>query len=83
MKPAKLDPEVLTALRFSRAAVKKLAAAAESLREAGGWWGDVDGFLERKLDDAASVLRGHARALEADMDEVHWYSRPRARKARP
>lgn len=68
---AKLDPELLYALRKSRAAIKRLRAAVGVLGEASGWWGDVDGYFERKLAEVAREALHRAALLEAELDESY------------
>lgn len=42
------DPEELAALRKTRSAIKVARRTIERVKEAGGWWGDVDEGLRTR-----------------------------------
>jgi hypothetical protein len=68
---AALDRDERDALRRARAAVRKIHAAADSTREVGGCWQDIDSYLQGRFEAIASELSERAAVLAAELDETY------------
>lgn len=67
----RLDPEERNALQKTRSAIRVARRAIARVKEAGGWWGDVDEGLRSDLEAAARRFGDDIDSVEVSIAEIY------------